>query len=90
VLLPEEANAIDHLLSSLARCGEALGKRRVLPLEELYAFRRGHSLDARRLKTLEPSFGLERPPAKGGELVTEVLDELLELCKGCSFRTYAV
>ena len=90
MLLPEESDAIDHLLSSFACSSESLGEASVLPLEELDALRRDDSLHSRRLETLQPRFRLKRATSKGCQLVAKMFDELLQLRKGGSFRSYAV
>jgi hypothetical protein len=90
VLLPEEAYAIDHLLSPLASGGQALGQSGILALEKLHPLRRDDALHSGRFETLEPGFGLESAAAEGCQLVTEVFNQLLELRKCRSFRTYAV
>jgi len=90
VLLSEKADAVDHLLGSRPRRLEAGGEARVLALEELHAFWRGNALHSGHLETLETRFGLQRAPPKVGELVAKVFDQLLELGKRRSLRSYAV
>jgi hypothetical protein len=90
VLLPEEPDPIDHLLCPIAGSGEALGQSRVLPLEELNALRRDDPFHSGRFEGLQARLSLEGTAAKGGQLVTEMLDQLLELSKSCDFRSYAV
>jgi hypothetical protein len=90
VLLPEEADAIDHLLSPLARRGKTLRQPGILALEELNTFWRDDAFHSGRLERLEPRFRLERAAAKGCQLVTEMLDELLQLRECRDFRPYAV
>jgi hypothetical protein len=90
VLLSKEPNAIDHLLRPLTRSCESLGQPRVLTLEKLHPLGRYHALYTGRLEGLESGFGLQCATAKRRQLVTKVLDQLLELRKSGSFRTYAV
>jgi hypothetical protein len=90
VLLPEESDSIDHLLCPIARCGESLGESRVFPLEELNALGRDNPFHSGGFEGLQARLSLEGTAAKGGQLVTEMLDQLLELSKCCDFRSYAV
>jgi hypothetical protein len=90
VLLPEEPDTIDHLLSSFARGSESLGQAGVLSLQGLDALGRDDALHSRRLETLQPRLGLKRATAKRCQLVAKMFDELLQLRKGGSFRSYAV
>jgi hypothetical protein len=90
MLLSEEPDPIDHLLGPLARGGETFRETRVLALEKLHPFRRNDAFHSRRLESFEPRLRLERAAAERRQLVTEVLDQLLKLRKGGSFRSYAV
>jgi hypothetical protein len=90
VLLSEEPDAVDHLLSSISRGGKTLGEAGILALEELNALGRDDTLHPGRLQSLEPGLGLQSTPAKRGQLVTQVLYEMLELVKRRGFRSYAV
>jgi hypothetical protein len=90
VLLPKEADPIDHLLRARARSLQPTVEAGVFPLEKLNALRRDNALASRCLEPFEPSFCLQRATTEGGELVTQMLDELLELRECCYFRTYAV
>jgi hypothetical protein len=90
VLLAEEANPVDHLLSAIARRFEAGVETSVLALQELYPLGRDHAFDSRRLETLEACLRLQRPPSKGRQLVTEMLHQLIQLREGGDFRTCAV
>jgi hypothetical protein len=90
MLLPEEAHPIDHLLGARAGGLQTTGETRVLALQELYSLRRDDSFHSGDLETLESSLGLERATSKGGELVTEVLDQQLQLGERRDLRSYAV
>jgi hypothetical protein len=90
VLLTKESYAIDHLLRPGARSLEPSVEPGILALEVLNALGRDHALAPRCLESLETRLCLEGATTKGGELITEVLHELLELGEGCCFRTYAV
>jgi hypothetical protein len=90
VLLSEETNAVDYLLGA-GPCGfETAGESGVLALQKLDALGGHDSLHPRHLETLEARLGLQRPTSEGRQLVTEMLDQLLQLRKCGSFRTYAV
>jgi len=90
VLLSKEPHPIDHLLGAGARGLEASGEAGIFPLEELDALGRNHAFHAGGLQPLEARFRLKRAASKRGELVTEVLDQLLQLTKRRYFRSYAV
>jgi hypothetical protein len=90
MLLPEKPDAVDHLLSSGTRCIETSGETGILFLEELNALRGDNALHAGRLEALDPRLGLKRATTERCELVTEVLDQHLQLRKCGYFRTYAV
>jgi hypothetical protein len=90
MLLSEKADAVDHLLGSRAGCLEAVVESGILLLKELDALRRDDTFRAGDLEALETSLGLEGAAAERGELVTEMLDELLQLREGGSFRSCAV
>jgi hypothetical protein len=79
VLLPQKPNTVDHLLGTSTRCFETSGESGVLALEVLYALGRYYSLHSRRLEGLEPRLGLQRAASKRRELITEVMNQLLEL-----------
>jgi len=79
VLLFEKPDAIDHLLGSGTRRIESARESRVLSLQELDALGRDNAFHARRLETFEPRLSLKRAPAKRGQLVAEMLHQLLEL-----------
>jgi hypothetical protein len=90
MLLPEEAYPVDHLLGAGTSRLETRGESRVFPLEEVDSLRRHDSFHASRLESLEARLGLQCTPAKGGQLVTEMLHQLLQLRKRGGFRPYAV
>jgi hypothetical protein len=90
MLLAEKPNAVDHLLRPRARCIEAGGETGVLALQKLDALRRDYSLHSSGLEALESGLGLEGATPKRGELVTEVMDELLELRESRDLRPCAV
>jgi hypothetical protein len=90
VLLSEKANPVDHLLGAVASRLEAAAETGVLPLEELHALGRDDSFDSGRFESLETRLRLERAPAKGCQLVTEMLHQLLQLRERGYFKTYAV
>jgi hypothetical protein len=90
VLLSEEPDAIDHLLSTFAGGGEALRQAGVLTLEELHALGRHDAFHSGGLEGLQSRFRLQRATSKRSKLVAEVLDQLLELRERGSFRSYAV
>jgi hypothetical protein len=90
VLLPEEANPVDHLLRSGASRLEAAAETGVFPLEELHALGGDDSFDSGRFQALETRLRLERAPAKGCQLVTEMLHQLLQLRERGYFRTCVV
>jgi hypothetical protein len=90
VLLSEEANSVDHLLRAGASRFETRGESRVLALEKVYSLGRDHSFHACRLESLEARLGLQRAPAKGRQLVTEMMHQLLQLRERSGFRPYAV
>jgi hypothetical protein len=90
VLLPEEANSVDHLLGTGASRFETAAETRVLPLEELHSLGRDGSFDSARFENLETRLRLERAPAKGCQLVTEMLYQLLQLRERGYFRTCVV
>jgi hypothetical protein len=90
VLLTQKPDAIDHLLRSGARSIETSGESGVLFLQELNALRRDNALYARGLEALDARLGLKRATSEGCELVTEMLDQHLQLRKCGYFRTYAV
>jgi hypothetical protein len=90
MLLPQESNAVDHLLRSGTRGIEAVGEPRVLFLEELNTLGGHHSLYARRLQAFDARLGLQSTAAEGCELVTKMLDQHLQLRERGYFRTYAV
>jgi hypothetical protein len=89
VLLPEETDPIDHLLGAVAGRFEAAAQTGVLTLEELNSLRGDHTFDSGRLETLETRLGLQRAPAEGRELVTEMLHQLVQLRERGDFRTCA-
>jgi hypothetical protein len=74
VLLTQKPDAVNHLLSSGARCIETSGETGILFLEELNALRRDNALHASGLETLDPRLSLKRTTTEGCQLVTEVLD----------------
>jgi hypothetical protein len=86
VLLFEESDPIDHLLGSRPRRLEPTGQARVLSFQKLDALGRDHALHSRRLQSLEPSLGLQSPPTKRSQLVTEMFYQLLELRKSGFLR----
>jgi hypothetical protein len=90
VLLPEETDAVDHLLGTLASSRQALVETGILSLEELDALGGNDALDPGGFKRLQPCLSLQRTTTEGCELITEVLDKLLELRERGFFRTYAV
>jgi hypothetical protein len=90
VLLPEKSDAVDDLLGARTRCVETSGESGVFALEILNALRRDDSLHSRRLETLEPRLGLQCAASKGRELITEVMNQLLELGKGGYLRPCVV
>jgi hypothetical protein len=90
VLLPEEANPVDHLLGAGASRFETAAETGVLPLEELHSLGGDDSFDSARFETLETRLGLERATTKGCQLVTEMLYQLLQLRERGYFRTCAV
>jgi hypothetical protein len=90
VLLSEKSDAVDHLLGSRAGSLETRGETGIFALEKLHSLRGNDTLHSGRLQALEPRLGLQRAPAKGSELVAKMLDELLQLTKRGSFRSYAV
>lgn len=90
MLLPEKADAIDHLLRSCARGIEPAGETSIFFLQKLNALRGYDSLHSGRLQALDARLRLQRPAAERGELVTEMLHQLLKLRKGGSIRPYAV
>src|SRR6266436_1969740 len=90
MLLSEKANAIDHLLRARTRGIEPAREPRVFLLQELHALRGHNSFHSGRLEVLDARLRLERPTAERGELVTEMLHELLQLRKCGHIRPYAV
>jgi hypothetical protein len=90
VLLSEKPHTVDHLLGAGSRGLETGIETRVLALEELNSLRRHDTFHTGCFETLETRFRLKRSAAKGRELVTEMLDELLQLREGGYFRTCAV
>jgi hypothetical protein len=90
VLLSEKPHTVDHLLSAGSRGLETGVEPRVLALEELNSLRRDNAFHAGCLEAFETRFRLKRSAAKGRELVTEMLDKLLQLREGGYFRTCAV
>jgi hypothetical protein len=90
MLLSQKADAVDHLLGPGARGIQPARESRVLLLEMLDALRGHNTLHSRRLEALDAGFRLESTAAERGELVAEVLHELLQLGEGGYFRTYAV
>jgi hypothetical protein len=90
MLLTQEADAVDHLLGPRARGIESARESGVLLLQVLDALGGDYSLHSRRFEGLDAGLGLQRAAAERGELVTEVLHQLLQLREGGCFRTYAV
>jgi hypothetical protein len=90
VLLPKKPDAVDDLLSPRTRGVEAGGEAGVLALQELHALGRDHSLDSSGFEALEPRLGLKGATPERSQLVTEMLDQLLQLRKGSYLRPYAV
>jgi hypothetical protein len=90
VLLSEEPDAIDHLLRARAGRLQPAVETGVLALQKLNALGGDHALASRCLESLEASLSLQSAATECGELVTEMLYELLELGERCCFRTYAV
>ncbi|PYO47122.1 MAG: hypothetical protein DMD72_10825 [Gemmatimonadetes bacterium] len=64
MLLSEEADAIDHLLSTVTSGSEALGESGILALEKLHPLRGDYALYSGRFETLEPSFCLQSAAAE--------------------------
>jgi len=89
MLLSEKANPIDHLLRACTRGIEPAREPRVLLLQKLHALRGHDSLHSGRLQVLDARLRLQRPTAERGELVTEMLHELLQLRKCGNIRPYA-
>ncbi len=87
MLLAEEADTLEHDLRPAARGIESPSEIHVLGLELSDA-------DARAtctvLEGFQMPFSLDRAAAKGSELVTQVVHELLELLQGYEFRSFAV
>jgi len=90
MLLLEESHSIDHLLGSCPRRLEPTRQSSVFPLQKLDPLRRNHSFNSCGLQALETRLGLKRTPTKRGQLVTEMLHELLELGERGFLRSYAV
>jgi len=89
VLLPQEANTLEHLPRPAPRRVEPFRQESVLALELLYALRGDRARSAARVELLDLRFRLQRSAAETRELVTQMTHELLELGE-CFFRTYAV
>jgi len=64
MLLPEKANAIDHLLRSRTRGIETAGESGVLFLQKLYALGGHDPLYSGRFQALDARFRLQRPTAE--------------------------
>jgi hypothetical protein len=90
VLLPEKPDAIDDLLSPRTGRVEAGGEAGVLALQELNALGGDYSLDSSGFEAFQPRLGLQGPTPEGSQLVTKMLDQLLQLRKGGYLRPYAV
>jgi hypothetical protein len=90
VLLPQKPDAVYHLLRSGARRIETVGEACILLLEELNALGGHDSLHSSRLEALDPRLCLKRATTERCELVTEMLDQHLQLRKCGYLRTYAV
>ena len=90
MLLSEEPDAIDHLLSSRTGSLESTVETGILFLEELDALGRHNALNSGDFQALESSFCLEGAAPKRSELVAQMLDQLLQLREGGPLRSYAV
>ncbi len=90
MLLAQKANAVDHLLGPGARRIEPARESGVLRLKKLNALRGHYSLHAGGLEALDTRLRLQRTAAERGELVTEMLHQLLQLRECGYFRPYAV
>ncbi len=90
MLLPQKANAVDHLLGSRARGIEPARESGVLCLQKLNALGGHDSLHSGGLQALDARLRLQSTAAERGELVTEMLHQLLQFRERGSFRTYAV
>ncbi len=89
MLLAQKANAVDHLLGSRSRGIQPARESGVLSLKKLNALGGHDALHSRGLEALDARLRLHSTAAKRGELVTEVLHQLLQLRERGSFRTYA-
>ncbi len=86
-MLAEKAHALEHDFRPTARGVEPPPEVHVLGLE-LGDTEAGSACTV--LEGFEMPFSLDRAPAKGSELVTQVVHELLELLQGYEFRSFAV
>ena len=86
-MLAEEADALEHDFRPAARGIEPPPEVHVLSLELGNA---GAGSACTVFEGFEMPLGLDRAAAKGSELVTQVVHELLELLQGYEFRSFAV
>ena len=90
MLLPEEANPVEHLTGSRAGSLESFPELGVLTLELFNSLGSHLAAPTRSLDCLHPGFGLQSATAKAGQLVAKMADELLKLVKCFHVRTIAV
>jgi hypothetical protein len=79
VLLPKEADPVEHLTGSTASFLETQLQIRVFALELFDPLGTGARGGRRCLEGLHSRLGVQCAPAEGGELVTEVTNKLVEV-----------
>jgi hypothetical protein len=82
MLLAKETHAIEHGVRAVRGFSEAFAQPRVLGLERRDALLGGRVPGGRRTQVLETSLGGVRALAEGGEFLTEIAYEELELAEG--------
>lgn len=90
MLLPEKANAIEHLSRPRARCLEAPLEVGVFLFELVHSLRIHARPTRRRVESLHPRLGLKGAAAERRQLVAEMPNQLLKLPEGFYVTTFAV